>query len=59
MWHYFSFANTNRYIDILPALVEGHNNSYRRSIKTKPIDVNVFNAQTVWQTLYKKGKGSQ
>ena len=56
MWRYFSFANTDRYIDILADLVEGYNNSYHHSIKMKPIDVDVFNAQTVWKTLYGKEK---
>ena len=56
MWRYFSFANTYRYIDILQALVDGYNNSHHRSINMKPINVNVFDAQDVWQTLYKKGK---
>ena len=54
MWRSFSFANTDRYIDILDDLLEGYNNSYHRSIKMKPVDVNVLNAQTVWKTLYKK-----
>ena len=56
MWRYFSFANTYRYIDILQALVDGYNNSHHRSINMKPVNVNVFNAQDVWKTLYKKGK---
>ena len=56
MWRYFSFANTARYIDILDDLVEGYNNSFHRSIKMKPVNVTVLNAQTVWKTLYKKEK---
>ena len=56
MWRYFSFANTDHYIDILDDLGERYNNSYHRSIKMKPVDVNLLNAQAVWKTLYGKEK---
>ena len=39
MWKYFTSQNTHRYIDILPDLMEAYNNSFHRSIKTKPSQV--------------------
>lgn len=52
MWRYFTANNTRRYIDILPQLVDSYNNSWHRSIKCKPNEVTMFNAQEVWKTLY-------
>lgn len=54
MWKYFTLKNTRRYIDVLPQLVDSYNNSWHRSIKRKPIEVNEFNAHEVWNTLYGK-----
>ena len=57
MFKYFTFKNTRKYIDILPELVESYNNSYHRSIGTKPILVNKKNENKIWETLY--GQGSR
>ena len=38
MWKYFTANNTQKYIDVLPGMVEKYNNTYHRSIKLKPID---------------------
>ncbi|XP_048589481.1 uncharacterized protein LOC116604600 [Nematostella vectensis] len=64
MWRWFTEANTFRYVDMLPKLVENYNHSYHRSIKRAPADVvTPDDAQEVWHTLYggeasskKKGK---
>ena len=52
MWRYFTYANTRRYIDILPELEAKYNNSFHRSIKMKPVDVNENNADLIWMNLY-------
>ena len=52
LWKHFSTKSTFRYIDVLPKIVDSINHSYHRSIKRKPVDVNVNNAQDVWETLY-------
>ena len=36
MWKYFTANNTQKYIDVLPSMVEKYNNTYYRSIKLTP-----------------------
>ena len=38
MWKYFTANNTQKYIDVLPDMVEKYNNTHHRSIKLKPTD---------------------
>ena len=38
MWKYFIANNTQKYIDVLPGMVEKYNSTYHRSIKLKPTD---------------------
>lgn len=52
MWRYFTFKNNFKYIDILNQLVDSYNNSYHRSIKTKPSAVNISNEKKIWKILY-------
>ena len=52
MWKYFTYASTQRYLDVLPALVESYNNSYHRSIKMTPNQVNAQNEAEVRKRLY-------
>jgi hypothetical protein len=52
MWRYFTFANTYRYIDILPQLISAYNNSYHSSIKMEPVNVTNDNEQQVRAVLY-------
>ena len=35
MWKYFTANNTQKYIDVLPSMLEKYNNTYHRSIKLK------------------------
>ena len=49
---YFTFTNSKRYIDILEKFVRGYNNSYHRSIKTKPTSVTLKNSPTVFKNMY-------
>ena len=41
-------------MEILPALVEGYNKAYHRSIGTSPERVTQINAQEIWHRLYGK-----
>ena len=52
MWRYFSYASTQRYLDVLPALVESYNDSHHRSIKMTPNQVNAQNEAEVRKRLY-------
>ena len=54
MWRYFTFQNGRRYVEALPALVEGYNKAYHRSIGTAPERVTQANAQEIWHRLYGK-----
>jgi hypothetical protein len=52
LFKYFTYKNTHQYIDILPDLLKSYNNSFHRSIRMKPIEVNKKNEDVVWHTLY-------
>ena len=55
LWRLFTMSSSYHYLDKLDNLVnENYNQSVHRSIKMKPVDVTVFNAQDVWRTLYGK-----
>ena len=52
MWKYFDRHNTRQWIHILDDITFNYNNSYHRSIKMRPNEVNEDNAHQVWLTLY-------
>ena len=56
MWRYFTFKQSYRYLDVLQDLVLSYNNSYHRTIKTSPTQVNKSNEDQIWQTIYGRGK---
>ena len=53
MYKYFTANNTRKYVDVLPELIDGYNNSFHRSIKMNPNDVNKQNEKIVFTNLYK------
>lgn len=52
MWRFFTHRGHNRYVDVLPKLVQSYNNSVHRSIGMRPVDVNLQNQEEVWNRLY-------
>lgn len=52
MWRYFSKLGNKKYIEILDDLVDSYNNSYHRSIKMHPSQVNKSNENDVFENLY-------
>src|SRR6267154_1287850 len=52
MWRYLTHTTSGRYIDILPQLVSSYNNTYHRSIKMAPSEVNAQNESSVRKRLY-------
>ena len=56
MFRYFTYTKRFRYIDVLQDLVDNYNNSYHRSIKTKPALVNKSNESKIFQVLYNEDK---
>lgn len=53
MFKYFTKSGGRKYIDILDSLIASYNNSYHRSIKMSPNEVNEHNKTAVFQNLYK------
>jgi len=54
VYRYFTARNTYRYVDALPALMQGYNVSKHRSIGMAPAQVKWSNQHRVWQRLYRK-----
>ena len=55
MRKYFRANNTQKYIDVLPSMVEEYNNTYHRSIKLTPSDArNPAKYQHIRNVLYAK-----
>jgi len=52
MWRYFTHKQSYRYLDVLNDLVSSYNNSYHRTIKTTPAQVNKTNEDSIWKTIY-------
>ena len=52
LYRYLTYANTYRYLEALPEIINAYNRSYHRSIKTAPIKVTAENQDQIWQTLY-------
>lgn len=54
IWKHFTRHHTQRYIDILPSLVDAINNSYNRTIKCAPVEVTRDNEVEIRERLYGK-----
>ena len=55
MWKYFTTNNTQKYIDVLPSMVEKYNNTFHRSTKLKPTDARKpVNYKHIHNALYAK-----
>ena len=53
MWKYFTANSAQKYIDVLPSMVDKYNSTYHRSIKMTPSDArNPSNYQHVYNALY-------
>ena len=59
LWKFFTSNNTYKWLEVLPKLVAGYNQSKHRVIKMKPADVNKENAQLLWERLYGKDPRNQ
>ncbi len=52
MWRYFTHKKNNKYIEVLQDLVNSYNNTYHRTIKTKPLLVTTKNEQKIYKNIY-------
>ena len=48
MWNYFTHANTRKWIDILPKLLNAYNKAEHRGIEMAPVDVTVEEEIPLW-----------
>lgn len=59
LWRYFTHQGHYKYIDVLPEIVLGYNNTIHRVIKMAPAKVNIHNESDVWDTLYRKEENTR
>ena len=52
LYRYLTAANTLKFVDVLPQVVQGYNASWNRSIQKAPQDVTPHNELQVWNQLY-------
>lgn len=52
MFKYFSSKGTRKYIDVLDNLIDAYNNSFHRSIKIEPVNVNDTNKDIIFKNIY-------
>jgi transposase InsO family protein len=52
MYRYFTARHTNRWIDVLPSLIESYNNAFHRTIGMTPNEVTSENAQQIGERMY-------
>lgn len=52
MWRYFTFKNNDKYTDVLDDLIHSYNNTYHRTIKTKPYLVSLKNESIIYKNIY-------
>ena len=56
IFKFMAAKNTKQYVDALPNIVKGINNTISRAHKLKPVDVSKKNETLVFQRLYPKYK---
>ena len=49
---YFTASKTLRYVEVLPRIVDGINNSVSRPLGARPVDVTFSNEMDFWKKLY-------
>ncbi len=54
LWKYMEYKNSDHFVHLLPKFVASYNNTYHRSIKMAPKQVNSKNQEKVWYHLYGK-----
>ncbi len=53
VYKYMLKNRTKKYVDVLQDIVNSYNNSYHRTIKCAPGDVDEYNEPEVWRNIYK------
>ena len=52
MWMLFTLKGSYKWVTVLPELVSDYNNTKHRTIKMKPIQVNVKNSKDIYRKIY-------
>lgn len=52
LYKYFSHNQTYNWIDVLPQITSRYNNSFHRTIKMTPVQVNADNEVALWEYMY-------
>ena len=52
IFRYMNHNNTDKYIDVLPKLVESYNNTFHNGIQSEPINVTKENESKLWWQMY-------
>ena len=52
IYKFFTYQGRHRWIDKLQDFIHSYNNTYHRSIKTKPINVKIGNQMKIWREQY-------
>lgn len=52
LFKFMTHSGSRRFVDVIPKIVNAYNNSYHRTIKMRPSDVNENNSSRVFQNIY-------
>lgn len=52
LYKYFTEKETKRWVDVVDKIVNSINNSINRTIKMRPADINMDNAEKLWKRMY-------
>ena len=58
IYRYLTYKDDDRYIDVLPEMVNAYNNTIHGAIGMRPNDVNFQNQELVWNRVYEGGEHS-
>ena len=53
LWRYFTASKDQRYIKVLPHIMESYNNKIHSTTGIAPAKVNSYNAENVWRKMYR------
>ena len=59
IWKYFTDKNTQKWIEVLPKIVNNYNSTYHRTIKMAPNDVSFENREKVFKKMFPKISASR
>ena len=54
IWKYFTDKNTQKWIEVLPNIINNYNSTYHRTIKMSPNDVSFENREKVFKNMFPK-----